>query len=253
MKSLLIATAAMAFTALYPSVVSADEIDKKTRITVNETILIPGRELPPGKYVIKLDRSSSNRNIVRIFNDEENQIQATIIAIPNRRVNPTDETVLQYWETPAGSPPALRAWFAPGDYVGQEFAYPKEMADRLARMNNGAKVVYYADNEAADPAKFDNVELNNVAAAPAPQTTAAQSPVLLAQAQPLPNNPNPNVNAQPVPTPQNTPAPQVSPAPAADGFDDSSLPATASPLGWVLIVGFVGLISALALRLLRTA
>jgi hypothetical protein len=250
MKSLLFAVAGVAaLAALYPATVNADETDKKTRITVNETILIPGRELPPGKYVIKLDRSASNRNIVRIFNDEENQIQATIIAIPNYRVNTTDNTVLQYWETPAGSPPALRAWFAPGDNYGQEFAYPKEMAERIARQNNNAQVASYADDGTVTSEKLDTISLSNVPeqreaerAAPTPIPVAPsprpQSSVLLAQAQPAP---------QEVPIAQNTPQPQ----PVAPPDPNADLPATASPMGWILLSGFAALGAALMFRVAR--
>jgi len=40
--------------------------------------------------------------------------------------------VLTYWESPAGQPRPIRAWFWPGDNFGQEFAYPKTEADQIA-------------------------------------------------------------------------------------------------------------------------
>ena len=52
--------------------------------------------------------------------------------MPNYRLQPTGNTVFQYWEVPAGQPRALRAWFYPGDNFGQEFAYPKQTAAQIA-------------------------------------------------------------------------------------------------------------------------
>ena len=122
--------------------------NKKTNLEVKETILIPGKELPPGKYVMKLMDSISNRNIVQVFNEDETQLQATILAIPNYRLERTGDTELRYWESASGTPPALRAWFYPGDNYGQEFAYPKEVAEQIAARNN-AKVAWYEG--AGDP------------------------------------------------------------------------------------------------------
>ncbi|MEP6963228.1 MAG: hypothetical protein ABI995_14195, partial [Acidobacteriota bacterium] len=143
-KTLLgIAAAACLIGIVAPSVMKADEFDKKTTITVNQSILVPGKTLPPGKYVMKLANVTANRHVVQIFNEDQSQLQATILAFNNYRLNPTDKTVLTYWETPAGSPPALRAWFWPGDNYGQEFAYPKAQAEILSRANRNANVPQY--------------------------------------------------------------------------------------------------------------
>src|SRR6266700_3584353 len=110
----------------------ADEWNKKTILTVNETIQVPNKVLPPGKYVIKLLDSPSNRHIVQIFDGDETHLLTTILAIPNYRLQPTGKTVFGFWETPPGQPKALRAWFYPGDNFGQEFAYPKSTAVMIA-------------------------------------------------------------------------------------------------------------------------
>ena len=46
---------------------AADEWNKKTILTVNEPIQVPNKVLPPGKYVMKLLSSPSDRHIVQIF------------------------------------------------------------------------------------------------------------------------------------------------------------------------------------------
>ena len=103
----------------------ADQWNKKTVMTVKEAIQLPHTVLQPGTYVFKLADSLSDRHIVQIFNADETHIIATILAIPNYRLKPTGKSVFRFWETPAGNPKAMRAWFYPGDNFGQEFAYPK--------------------------------------------------------------------------------------------------------------------------------
>ena len=112
----------------------ADDWNQKTVVTFSGPVEIPGVHLngwgvlPAGTYVFKLLDSQSDRHIVQIFNQDESKIYATILAIPNYRLKPTDKTVMTFRERPAGEPEALRAWFAPGMNSGQEFVYPKEKA-----------------------------------------------------------------------------------------------------------------------------
>ena len=106
--------------------------NKLTRLTVHEPIAVPGAVLKPGEYVVKLADSPANRHIVRFMNADQSQVIATVLAVPNQRMRPTGETELGFYETPAGEPVALRAWFYPGDTFGQEFVYPEKQAKRIA-------------------------------------------------------------------------------------------------------------------------
>jgi hypothetical protein len=120
----------------------ADDWDKKTVITFNNSVEIPGVHLsgwgvlPAGTYVFKILDSQSDRHIVQIFNQDETTIYATILAIPNYRLKATDKTVMTFRERPAGEPEALRAWFYPGSNSGEEFVYPKAKAIELAKTTN---------------------------------------------------------------------------------------------------------------------
>ena len=86
----------------------------------------------------KLLDSPSNRHIVQIFNEDESQLITTILAIPNYRLRPAGKTTFEFWETPAGEPTAMRAWFYPGDNFGQEFAYPKSLSVLIAKNGEGS-------------------------------------------------------------------------------------------------------------------
>jgi len=114
----------------------ADENDKKTIVTFSEPFEIPGVALPAGTYVFKLVNSMTDRNIVQVFDKDETRLYATVFAIPDYRPQPTGATVTYFEERTAGAPQAIRAWFYPGDEVGQEFVYPPSRATELAKQHN---------------------------------------------------------------------------------------------------------------------
>jgi hypothetical protein len=105
--------------------VRADSWNKKTIVTFSDSVEIPGQVLPAGTYMFKLAESPSNRHIVQIWTGDESQILATIMAIPNYRPDPPDQTIFAFDERPGNSPMALHSWFYPGDNTGQEFVYPQ--------------------------------------------------------------------------------------------------------------------------------
>ncbi|MBK6797387.1 MAG: hypothetical protein IPG76_11540 [Acidobacteria bacterium] len=112
----------------------ADEWNKKTVITFNQPVEIPGNiVLPAGTYVFELVDSMSDRHIVRISNKDRSHVYATILAIPNWRLVTKDKTVMNFGERSVGSPEAIRSWFYPGAQSGEEFVYPKRRAMELAR------------------------------------------------------------------------------------------------------------------------
>jgi hypothetical protein len=115
---------------------AADESDQKTTFTFSGPVEIPGQVLQAGTYVFKLADSESDRDIVQVFNKDENHFYGTFLAIPDHRLRPAGKAIITFDETPAGSPEAVKAWFYPGDDYGHEFVYPKSSAVRLAKANN---------------------------------------------------------------------------------------------------------------------
>jgi hypothetical protein len=121
---------------MFANAAQSDRRAKRTILTFSQPIEVPGRVLPAGTYTFRLLDSSSYRNIVQIWNEDQTQLITTVIAIPNYRLEPTSETVIKFHERPGDSPEALRAWFYPGDEFGQEFVYPKTRAIQLAQASN---------------------------------------------------------------------------------------------------------------------
>lgn len=213
----------------------ADEWDKKTVLTINQTIQVPHATLQPGTYVFKLLNSTADRHIVQIFNKDENHLYATILAIPNYRLTPTGDSKFIFWETPAGQPPAMRAWFYPGDNFGQEFAYPKNMSTQIAATASAP----VPTAEGATVEEYKSAEVTPTPPpAPAPQVAEA------APAPPPPPEPVPE--AAPAPAPE--PAPQAEPTPAPA---PQQLPQTASIAPLVGLIGVISLLAFAALRMKR--
>jgi len=130
---LAVALAVLAF----PSVLMGDDWDKKTEVTFNVPVEVPGvgaQVLPAGTYVFKLLYSIANRHVVQILNPSQDHVYATILAVPNYRLKATSKTVMTFRERAVGEPQAIRAWFYPGDRFGQEFVYPKTRAIELAKL-----------------------------------------------------------------------------------------------------------------------
>lgn len=118
----LFALGALLYWAVPPRA-KADEWNKKTIVTVNAPVELPGVVLPAGTYVFQLLDSPSDRDVVQVFNQDESHIYATIMAITDYRVEPTNETIITLEERPKDSPEAIKEWFYPGDLNGLEFVY----------------------------------------------------------------------------------------------------------------------------------
>ena len=113
----------------------ADQWDKKTIVTFSEAVEIPGQILPAGTYVFRLADSPSSRHIVQIWNADENQVLATIMTIPNTRLETPDETIFEFDERPSDSPMAVKIWFYPGNSTGEEFIYSRQSYTRSNAYN----------------------------------------------------------------------------------------------------------------------
>ena len=253
------ATLGLAGLMITPSAM-ADQWNKKTYITIGEAVQVPGKVLQPGRCVMRLAESPSNRHIVQIYNEREDQLQTTVLAIPNYRLQPTGKTEFQFWETPAGQPKAMRAWFYPGDNFGQEFAYPKSEAVAIAATTTENVPTTYAQNEAdlatarvgtVDKAGTEmELDRQTYTRADGAQTNEATTAAAATPATPAP------VTEQPRQTEiaQNrVTAPAATPMPADEGTRGRSLPRTASPIPMASLAGLLALGASVAARALNRA
>src|SRR5690242_14205958 len=89
----------MFIVTFFAHVSSADTWDKKPGITVNRPWILPGNTvLPAGTYIMRLYDSASERHLVEIMNEDETKLMARVIGIPAVRLEPSNETVLNFYE-----------------------------------------------------------------------------------------------------------------------------------------------------------
>jgi len=254
---------AAAVVCVAPLATRADEIDKKTVVTFDRPTEIPGIVLQPGKYVIRLLNSSSNRHIAEVMNERMDHLYALTFTAAAERLYPIDDKtnkkILTFYEEKNGQPQAVRQWFWPGDTIGQEFLYPKRQADKIAA-NTGEKVAEGSlptvaesgqsltpDNakdvtlESREESKPAESVLTARAAEPETPAVAPASTTVIAQ-----NTPPP----APVQSVRDADDSQSTSVAANTAPADTTLPQTAS---YVPLMGVIGLVSlALALAMAFT-
>jgi hypothetical protein len=194
---------------------AADDFDQKTVFTFSGPVEIPGQVLSAGTYVFKLADSSSDRNIVQVFNKDETHLYGSFLAIPDYRIKPAGKTIITFEERPAGSPEAVKAWFYPGENYGRDFVYPKPKATALAKANNTPVP--------SMPAEFAANTIKPAATVKAPHIVAMNQAPLKAQK----------------PTEEEVEIAEVF-AVSPEAPLPPTLPTTASPLP---LIGLVGLLS----------
>ena len=124
----------LATSTLLPSA-NADDWNKETIVTLSSSVRVPGKVLAPGMYVFKLLDSPSDRNIVLVYNQNEDELIASILAIPAYRIDVSDKTILTF-DDPEAAVPMLKKWFYPGQNDGLEFVYTGESGDAKAPVSN---------------------------------------------------------------------------------------------------------------------
>jgi hypothetical protein len=111
-------------------------VDHRTYFTFSAPIDLPGVALPPGKYLFRIANPESSARVGQVLSADGTRPYAMFFTLPVTRGEPSPEPAVQFMETSAGVPPAIRAWWDPGERLGREFVYPKEQARRLARSSN---------------------------------------------------------------------------------------------------------------------
>lgn len=240
--------------------------NERTYLTFSSTVELPGVTLQPGTYLFRLADSQSNRHIVQIFNQDETQIHATILAVPAERIEVTGENVVTFRETAEGAIPAVQYWYYPGDRIGHEFVYPKDQAMKIARRTGqnvlstegtmassestvssmdpeGRTTEWTYEGRAASAETQPGTVTGTTGVSRMPETRTAEETVAPQRETRAPEAETPP--AEPAPTRAQQGAVGTAGQPAAE------LPATASPLPLSGLIGLLSLGAAAALRRAR--
>jgi LPXTG-motif cell wall-anchored protein len=174
--------------------------------------------------------------VVQIFNGDESHIINTVLAVPTERVNPTGHTQFTFWETPAGTAKALRAWYYPGDNVGNEFPYPTQPRQLVALLTPPAPMASSSSDESTTTTTT---------------TTPAEPPVVVMDdTTSVQSDQTAQDETSPPPAADQTPAPTPPADTSADQPAPTELPKTGSPYPLIGLcgIGLAGLAGALALK-----
>ena len=242
--------------------------DRLTNVTFSGPVSIPGKTLPAGTYVFKLADSPADRHIVQVFDKDQTQLYATLLAIPADRTEADGDPVITFKETASDRPPAVRYWYYAGERAGNEFVYPKSQAMMIARATGEPVMSVDTDSTSIDDWKAGKTsrvtgnaepQSSTTASTPQPSTTA---PTTTSSDQTT-TRPSAPVTPQPTTTADTTPQPTATQPttsqPALDTVGTSgrsetpALPRTASELPAVGLIGVFALAGALVLRVARRA
>ena len=139
LRSLTVALSAALFSFVLAPKARAGEWNERTWLTFTEPVEVPGRVLPAGTYDFQLANSSSDRNIVLIFNKDQTRLYDIVMAQAAYRMHPTGKTVVTFSERPVGNPLAIHKWFYPGNNYGLRFVYPHSRVEMAMTKNkNGS-------------------------------------------------------------------------------------------------------------------
>lgn len=133
----LVAAAAITLVAASPASAQGTTVNKRTFLTFSNAVQVPGATLQKGTYVFRI--ADTNAQVVwQVLDARERHVLANFFYVPTevRTVQESNRAhgkpVVQFHETAAGVPPAIRVLYYPGDLPGSEFLYPTEQAKQLA-------------------------------------------------------------------------------------------------------------------------
>jgi hypothetical protein len=256
-----IACSAAIFAAGLATAAHADDFTKLSLLTFSGPVDVPGITLPAGTYRFELADPTTGRRVVKVADKDGKKTYGMFISMPNQRMTPSDKPVVMFKETVAGAPPAVQAWFYPGETFGYEFAYPHDQALRIAKATDQPVLSYTGRFEAS---ASDTQRMASMKSAQVARIDENDKPVSSDEA--LKES---TAARAPVDTPA-APTARVQPPPrsAARGQDDATigtsgtraamparkhLPRTGSELPLLVLISSLSLAGAFGVRLARRA
>jgi hypothetical protein len=242
--TLIVTVLVVALVAVFAGTTAAQtDTRDRTFLTFSGPVEMPGVTLPAGTYVFKLADTPS-RNVVEVWNREENKMIGHWLFVQAERPDVSQETVVMFKETAAGQTPAVHYWYYPGEKIGKEFVYPKRQAVTIAARTN--ERVLSTDGDVDAKASVSSVDASGKVTEWTPEKAPAPQPQISSDR---------NSIESAVPAPARQPERQIAraepPAPPAQVTRTEPLPQTASPLALSALIGVLSLAGAAGVRFLR--
>ena len=120
-------TWALCAAAIFPLLASAPvgaalDLQHTTYLTFSAPVALPGAMLPAGEYIFQVATPMTSANAVLVRSRDSRHVYYMGLTRQIERASSGGPSVT-LGESPAGTPPPIRAWFPEGTRTGQEFIY----------------------------------------------------------------------------------------------------------------------------------
>jgi hypothetical protein len=97
---------------------------RTTYFTFSRSVQLPGVTLPAGTYIFEIANPDGGANAVVVRSRDRSKVYALKLTLGIYRPQSHDlKPAIAFGETPAGTPPPVKAWYPQGETLGREFLY----------------------------------------------------------------------------------------------------------------------------------
>ncbi len=99
----------------------ANDLDKETRLTIDQPVQVQDTLLAPGQYLLKLTQPNNSLSVVSIYNADRSRLEGVIMGWAAYRTDAGDQKLFSISPQEGNQPAQLQTWFFAGDNYGVEF------------------------------------------------------------------------------------------------------------------------------------
>jgi hypothetical protein len=135
LRGVMLASAVALMWCLGTPTASADDWNRKTVLTIDQALVVPGATLLPGTYTFILGNPETSRDVVLILREDGTPVTSAHTKRISRN-NENRDLALFVALNESGGMPVMRGWFYPGDRDGYQFVYPTDQARSITRLES---------------------------------------------------------------------------------------------------------------------
>jgi LPXTG-motif cell wall-anchored protein len=222
---------------LAPAIATAQPANKRTLFTFSGAVDMPGVALPAGQYEFTIANPDTSRNVIQVRSRDGKKSYGLFLTHSAERATAANDAQIRFMEASAGTPPAVKTWWYPGERTGYEFVYPKEQARRIAQRTKQTVLTTKKETTTAPETANDS---DLVRVSPTGSETAF-------------NDAEPGVSESPAPSAQASASSSGRPTQVGtEARARTQLPRTASDTPLIALMGLLLLAAASIVRLVRS-
>ena len=141
---------------LAPAIATAQPANKRTLFTFSGAVDMPGVALPAGQYEFTIANPDTSRNVIQVRSRDGKKSYGMFLTHSAERATAANDAQVRFMEASAGTPPAIKTWWYPGERTGYEFVYPKAQARRIAQRTRQAVLTTKAETTTPPESASEN-------------------------------------------------------------------------------------------------